>query len=46
MKPGDLVTLPDGRQGYFQEKSKSGDMLVLVFESVPAAEAKKVKVVK
>ncbi len=42
MKPGDPVTLPDGRPGYYQY-TKDGVATVLVYEFVPAKDLKRLK---
>lgn len=43
MDPGEHVVLPDGRTGYFQQRLPDGSVVVLVYATIPAAEAKKVK---
>ena len=45
MKSGDLVQLPDGRQGYFQGKAPNGEVriLVTVVVQVPAKGVKPVR---
>lgn len=46
MNPGDLVTLPSGQQAFYQRREPNGDLVVVVYVTVPASEAKKVKAVK
>lgn len=46
MKPGDFIQLPDGRQGFFQSKLPSGEMVILTYSKISAEDAKKAKVVK